>query len=67
MLKAKCGGVMLLGLSDLNLQKLREGKPILFDGAAAGFPQVTKIAIFHAPTEEDMLPLLRSWGMDIPQ
>lgn len=41
---------ILLGLSEMNLGKLREGKPIHIYGAELGIPQ--DIIIFWGPTED---------------
>lgn len=42
----------VLGLSKMNLEKLQEGKPILFDNAELGLPG--KTAILFGETEEDI-------------
>lgn len=57
MMKARAGDTVIIGLSDMNLEKLREGKPILFDGSEIRVPGV-RVVIFHAPTEADMERLM---------
>lgn len=55
MIKARLdNGMVILGLSEINIQKLKEGFPIKFDGRPLGFPGdvgivygETEIAILH--------------------
>lgn len=47
------GQSIFLGLSDRNLELLRSGRPIVFDGSAIGLPGKT-FCIFWGPTEEAM-------------
>lgn len=61
MLKMRNGGLVVLGLSDLNLERLREGKPIMFDGSELHLEGVDKLAIFYGPTEADMLQMIEDW------
>lgn len=44
--------VLLMGLSDVNIEKLREGKPIVFDLEPLGLEG--SVAIMHGKTEEDI-------------
>lgn len=44
--------VLVLGLSEMNLQKLREGKPIHIFGAETGIP--VDIVIFWGETEDKL-------------
>jgi hypothetical protein len=46
------------GLSQLNLRKLQEGQPILFDLAQMGLP-AQRVMIFYGATEEIMETELR--------
>lgn len=66
MMKVRAGELVILGLSDRNLELLREGKPILFDGSEVRLPGV-KIAIMHGKTERDMEQGLIKNGFIIPQ
>lgn len=50
MLKAIAGDMLILGLSKLNVEKLQEGKPIVFDATDFGFPGKT-ISIVYGETE----------------
>ena len=45
------GEIVLLGMSDRNLELLRSGLPIMFDGSAIGLPG-KRFCIFWGPTEE---------------
>jgi hypothetical protein len=51
-----------LGLSRMNLQKLKEGKPILVDLASLNLPYDAEVMIFYGKTEQtmakDMLPYI---------
>ena len=49
--------VLVLGLSHRNLDRLREGEPIQFDGTVYGFD--VKMVIFSMATEQDMEALIR--------
>lgn len=55
MLKARSGAVVFLGLSDRNLELLREGKPMPIKVADLGgkIPSDGTIVIFHGATEQD--------------
>lgn len=55
MLKAtmRNGRLVLLGLSELNIQKLKEGKPILVNGGDVGIPG-KEIVIMYGQTEQDI-------------
>jgi hypothetical protein len=46
--------VVVLGLSHSNLDRLRDGQPIKFDGAELGLPEGTEIMIFAGETERAM-------------
>lgn len=46
--------VVLLGLSEANLSKLVEGKPILVDSKDLGVDNGPMIAIIAGPTEQDI-------------
>lgn len=51
MIKARAGNVVIFGLSRLNLERLQEGKPIMFDGAEVGLDG-NKIVIMYGETEQ---------------
>jgi hypothetical protein len=53
MIKLRAGDTLMFGLSDLNLERLKAGKPILIDLRELGFPQ-GQVVIFHGKTEADM-------------
>jgi len=53
MIKAKLSnGTLILGLSALNVQKLKEGMPIVFDATELGY--AGDICICYGATEEDI-------------
>ena len=53
MIKFKADNLIGLGLSECNLKKLKEGKPITVNMSEMGFPDM-KIMIFYGETEEKM-------------
>ena len=53
MVKFRAGNKIGFGLSEGNVQKLKEGKPIAFNGNEVGIPGV-EIMIFYGETEEQM-------------
>ena len=57
MLKARKGNLLIFGLSDLNVERLKEGKPISFNGKDLKLPEFD-ILIFHAKDEEAMYRLM---------
>lgn len=54
MLKAVSGKLIFLGLSDANLERLKAGQPIAFNGSEIGFPGHT-FCILAGATEADIL------------
>jgi hypothetical protein len=55
MIKLRAGKLVMFGLSEMNLQKLREGKPIGIDMSELGPTNETaKVLIFYGKTEADM-------------
>lgn len=50
MLKAVAGNILILGLSKMNVERLQEGQPVLFDATAFGFPG-KQILITYGETE----------------
>ncbi len=57
------GHLLVLGLSDLNVELLRAGRPIRIDPGALGLPWKGRIAIIQGPTEADMERMLREHGL----
>jgi hypothetical protein len=56
-----------LGLSDLNLRRLRADQPIVVDLVALGLPgPPQEVLLFAGPTEEAMVAHLRAAGFDLP-
>lgn len=66
MMKARVGDLVLLGLSDENLKRLKAGQPIKFAGEDVKLPGVKTVLIFNAPTEAHMEQLRRDHGYIIP-
>lgn len=62
MIKAGGPNVVLLGLSERNVELLKLGKPIQFDGKEIGIPG-KKVFIMYGETEEDILDELRRAGI----
>lgn len=46
MIKARSGDLVIFGLSRMNLEKLQEGKPIVFDGKEVGLDGKRVLIIF---------------------
>lgn len=53
MIKATAGNLIILGLSDENITRLKQGMPIVFNMAQLGIPD-KKMFIFAGETEEKM-------------
>jgi hypothetical protein len=58
--------VSVLGLSQMNLQKLQEGMPIVFDAADVELGR-GKILIVYGETEEAIIGDLRDQGVQLPE
>jgi len=55
-IKARAGELRILGLTDENLQRLREGQPILFDNDWEG--ETGKTAIIYGKDEQALTDTL---------
>jgi len=53
-------GTMVLGLSAINIERMKEGKPILFDGRPLGYQGL--IGICYGETEEQIIKDLKEAG-----
>ena len=53
-----------LGLSEENIQRLKEGQPILIHGEEIGLPEI-KIAIMYGKTEQTLYEDLKKSGVTI--
>jgi len=63
MVKAKLSnGDIILGLSAMNLKKLQENCPILFDGEPLGFEG--RVVILYGQTEDEIAAMIRR-GLDL--
>lgn len=58
MVKAKKGNTVILGLSDLNIKYLKEGKPIRFSLKELGMDD-TIVYIFNGKDEETMAEMMK--------
>jgi hypothetical protein len=58
MMQARAGDVLIFGLSEVNMTKLKEGKPITIELEGLGLPG--KVFIFYGKTEDDMKKDLQS-------
>lgn len=61
------GPVLILGLSDGNIERLKAGQPIRFTLAGLGVPWEGSIGIFHGKTEADMAKMMRDHGLIGPE
>jgi len=57
-------GLILLGLSDGNLRRLRAGEPIMFDGADLGL-EGCRFGIFWGADEQSMMKQLEQSGIGV--
>lgn len=64
MLKARSGNLLIFGLSDRNIELLKEGKPIAFDLRELGMQG--RVCIFHGETEAKMQEHLEKAGFIKP-
>jgi len=56
--------LLCFGLSEKNLEKLKEGQPIVVDGAELGRSDL-RVMIFYGKTERDMYQDLKASGVNI--
>jgi hypothetical protein len=56
--------LLFLGIEDVNIERLRAGKPIKIDGTEIGIE--CDILIFHGTTSADLIDILRSFGANVP-
>jgi hypothetical protein len=57
---------IILGLSDGNLGELRKGKPIIFNMAELGYPELGDLCIMWGKTEEAIVQELKGYGLPLP-
>lgn len=57
MLKTRAGNVIIIGLSEKNLEKLKDKQPIFFKGGEVGVQQ--DFLIFYGQTERDLIDEIR--------
>jgi len=62
----KTGPVVLLGITDENLVRLRAGLPIKVDLAEFGLGLVGDVVIFHGATHTEIVQQFREVGIDMP-
>lgn len=58
MIKARAGNLVIIGLSDENLDKLRDDKPIKFNAGELGLNDDLDIIIFNGRTEKEMAEMV---------
>ena len=66
---AGINGVPLIGLgiSAMNVRKLKDKQPILVHGKDRGRPEIGDIMIFYGKDEKDMANQLRAAGLPVPE
>jgi len=66
MIKAKVGNTIILGLSDKNIEKLKNNEPILFNLKEAGIEDIdANVMIFNGRTEESMMEtMMKDMSLD---
>lgn len=66
MIKARAtkGGndILVLGLSAVNVKRIMDSKPIMFNASDIGITDVDKILVLGGDTEDDIIEDLRSLG-----
>jgi len=60
MIKAKKGNMLVIGLSDENLKKLKADQPIKFNMKEVGFDQDVDVFIFNGKDEQTMFQMLKA-------
>lgn len=65
MIKFRAGNRIYFGLSDRNVELLREGKPVHIEGVEIGLPHLD-LYIFHGATEQAMFDDLVRHGLITP-
>ena len=64
MMKARAGNLVLVGLSDKNLEELRKGNPIAVHVKELGGDEpIEQLVFFSKPTERDMFDYLKAQGL----
>jgi hypothetical protein len=63
-LKGRAGNLLVLGLSELNLARLKEGHPIVAELSVIGMDN--RVLIFYGKTELDMAAELEKHGLLLP-
>ena len=58
MIKAKKGNMLILGLSDENIERLKRDEPIKFNMSAVGFPDID-VFIFSGKDEQTMQAMMK--------
>lgn len=58
MVKAKKGNMLILGLSDENLNRLKNDQPIKFNMQIVGFPDID-VFIFNGKDEQTMKRMMK--------
>lgn len=56
--------VILFGLSEGNVTRLKEGKPILIDGREVGLGVGVRVVIAYGQTEEALTEELTAYGFE---
>jgi hypothetical protein len=59
--------MLILGLSDKNIERLKTGHPIFFqvnERFGVDLASMRRVLIFHAETEEALIKVLKEHGMD---
>lgn len=57
MIKAKAGNALIFGLSEDNIQRLKQGQPIIINGKELGLEG--DILIFYGATEGDLIKTIQ--------
>lgn len=67
MFKARAGGVLVVGLSDENLERLRKGQSIVIHRHEVdNHEPIEQVLLFSKPTEREMFEYLKAEGLIAP-
>jgi hypothetical protein len=57
--------LLLLGLEDENIRRLKEGQPISVQGEPLGLPGI-EVVLLHGPTAQDIVAKFEAAGIQMP-
>ncbi len=58
--------LLVLGLDDENVRRLKAGQPIRVQGDQLGLPGI-EVVLMHGPTAQDIVEKFRAAGIEMPE